>query len=95
VRTFIGRIAAAFLSPWARRLQAWQMVFIRLVLFDNATHAWNAAFYSVPLGQGDRILTGRTGKFRTGRAGQLPQRCLAREDAVDVAVKSQESSGAA
>jgi selenocysteine lyase/cysteine desulfurase len=94
---------------WARRLQAWQMVFIRLlaqptldamtghlrleagiggyeaaarareaiaavyaaiaglaegrsrevVLSGNATHVWNAAFCSVPLGRGDRILTGR------------------------------------
>lgn len=30
-----------------------------VALFDNATHAWNSAFYSVPLGRGDRILTGR------------------------------------
>jgi selenocysteine lyase/cysteine desulfurase len=30
-----------------------------IALFDNATHAWNAAFYSVPLGSGDQILTGR------------------------------------
>ena len=30
-----------------------------IALFDNATHAWNAAFYSVPLHPGDRILTGR------------------------------------
>ena len=30
-----------------------------VALFDNATHAWNAAFYSVPLGPGDQILTGR------------------------------------
>jgi selenocysteine lyase/cysteine desulfurase len=30
-----------------------------IALFDNATHAWNAAFYSMPLGRGDRILTGR------------------------------------
>jgi selenocysteine lyase/cysteine desulfurase len=30
-----------------------------IALFDNSTHAWNAAFYSVPLIQGDRILTGR------------------------------------
>jgi selenocysteine lyase/cysteine desulfurase len=30
-----------------------------VALFDNATHAWNAGFYSVPLGRGDRILTGR------------------------------------
>jgi selenocysteine lyase/cysteine desulfurase len=30
-----------------------------IALFDNATHAWNAAFYSVPLRAGDQILTGR------------------------------------
>ncbi|CAA9379222.1 MAG: probable class-V aminotransferase [uncultured Nocardioidaceae bacterium] len=30
-----------------------------IALFDNATHAWNAAFYSIPLQRGDRILTGR------------------------------------
>jgi selenocysteine lyase/cysteine desulfurase len=30
-----------------------------IALFDNATHAWNAAFYSVPLRPGCRILTGR------------------------------------
>jgi selenocysteine lyase/cysteine desulfurase len=30
-----------------------------IALFDNATHAWNAAFYSVPLREGDQILTGR------------------------------------
>jgi selenocysteine lyase/cysteine desulfurase len=30
-----------------------------IALFDNSTHAWNAAFYAVPLGPGDRILTGR------------------------------------
>lgn len=30
-----------------------------VALFDNSTHAWNAAFYSVPLGPGDRVVTGR------------------------------------
>jgi selenocysteine lyase/cysteine desulfurase len=30
-----------------------------IALFDNATHAWNAAFYSVVLRPGDQILTGR------------------------------------
>jgi selenocysteine lyase/cysteine desulfurase len=32
----------------------------QVALFDNSTHAWNAACYSVPLGAGDRILTGRS-----------------------------------
>jgi selenocysteine lyase/cysteine desulfurase len=30
-----------------------------LALFDNSTHAWNAAFYSLTFKPGDRILTGR------------------------------------
>jgi selenocysteine lyase/cysteine desulfurase len=30
----------------------------QIALFDNATHAWNAAFYSVPLRPGDQVLTG-------------------------------------
>jgi selenocysteine lyase/cysteine desulfurase len=30
-----------------------------IALFDNATHAWNAAFYSAVLRPGDQILTGR------------------------------------
>jgi selenocysteine lyase/cysteine desulfurase len=30
-----------------------------MALFDNSTRAWNAAFYSVPLAPGDKILTGR------------------------------------
>ncbi len=29
----------------------------QIAYFDNSTHAWNAAFYSVPLEEGDRILT--------------------------------------
>ena len=32
----------------------------QIALFDNSTHAWNAACYSVPLQAGDRILTGAT-----------------------------------
>ncbi|MCZ9882264.1 aminotransferase class V-fold PLP-dependent enzyme [Arthrobacter sp. B2a2-09] len=30
-----------------------------IALFDNSTHAWNAAFYSMSFKRGDRILTGR------------------------------------
>lgn len=30
-----------------------------IAFFDNATHAWNAGFYSVRFRRGDRILTGR------------------------------------
>ena len=30
-----------------------------VALFDNSTHAWNAAFYSLAFQPGDRILTGR------------------------------------
>jgi selenocysteine lyase/cysteine desulfurase len=30
-----------------------------VALFDNSTHAWNAAFYSLAFKPGDRILTGR------------------------------------
>ncbi|WP_055712044.1 aminotransferase class V-fold PLP-dependent enzyme [Streptomyces torulosus] len=30
-----------------------------VALFDNSTHAWNAAFYSLTFKPGDRILTGR------------------------------------
>ncbi|MGQ4432789.1 MULTISPECIES: aminotransferase class V-fold PLP-dependent enzyme [unclassified Streptomyces] len=30
-----------------------------IALFDNSTHAWNAAFYSTTFKPGDRILTGR------------------------------------
>ncbi|MGO4859462.1 aminotransferase class V-fold PLP-dependent enzyme [Arthrobacter sp. 2MCAF14] len=30
-----------------------------IALFDNSTHAWNAAFYSMSFKKGDRILTGR------------------------------------
>jgi selenocysteine lyase/cysteine desulfurase len=29
----------------------------QIALFDNSTRAWNAAFYSVPLRRGDRIIT--------------------------------------
>lgn len=31
----------------------------QIALFDNSTHAWNAAFYSMAFEPGDRILTGR------------------------------------
>jgi selenocysteine lyase/cysteine desulfurase len=31
----------------------------QIALFDNSTHAWNAAGYAIPLNPGDRIITGR------------------------------------
>ncbi|HST67954.1 MAG TPA: aminotransferase class V-fold PLP-dependent enzyme [Mycobacteriales bacterium] len=49
------RIEAAY-TGMARLLGARRE---EIALFDNSTHAWNAGFYGVPLGRGDRVLTGR------------------------------------
>ena len=48
----------------------------QIALFDNSTHAWNAAFYSAPLREGDRILTGRNEYGSNVLAYlQIAQRC--------------------
>src|SRR6266704_1525156 len=43
-----------------------------IALFDNATHAWNAAFYSVPLRPWHQILIGRAEDGGNVVAGGLP-----------------------
>ncbi|WP_436527928.1 aminotransferase class V-fold PLP-dependent enzyme [Actinoplanes sp. HUAS TT8] len=50
-----GRVAAVY-SGLAELLGGRADEF---ALFDNASHAWQAAFYAVPLRAGDRVLTGR------------------------------------
>ncbi len=60
-----------------------------IALFDNATHAWNAAFYSVPLGPGDRILTGRA----EYGSNVLAYWQVARRTGAEVVVVPNDSSG--
>ena len=60
-----------------------------IALFDNGTHAWNAAFYSVPLGPGDRIVTGRA-EYGSSVLAYLQ---VARRTGAEVVVVPNDASG--
>src|SRR4029078_2851415 len=61
----------------------------QIALFDNSTHAWNAACYSVPLGAGDRIVTGRN-KYGSAVLAYLQ---LAQRTGAEVVVVPDDDSG--
>jgi selenocysteine lyase/cysteine desulfurase len=61
----------------------------QIALFDNSTHAWNAAGYSVPLEPGDRILTGRN-EYGSAVLAYLQ---LAQRTGADVVVVPNDDSG--
>lgn len=60
-----------------------------VALFDNATHAWNAAFYSLSFKPGDRILTGRA-EYGSNVLAYLQ---LAERTGVEVVVVPNDDSG--
>jgi selenocysteine lyase/cysteine desulfurase len=61
-----------------------------IALFDNSTHAWNAACYSVPFRAGDQILTGRD-EYGSNVLAYLQ---LAARFGVEVVVAPNDDSGA-
>jgi selenocysteine lyase/cysteine desulfurase len=60
-----------------------------IALFDNSTHAWNAACYAVPLKPGDRILTGR-GEYGSSVLAYLQ---LAQRTGAEIVVVEDDPSG--
>lgn len=60
-----------------------------VALFDNSTHAWNAAFYSLDLQPGDRILTGRN-EYGSAVLAYLQ---IARRTGAEVVVVPNDASG--
>lgn len=60
-----------------------------IALFDNSTHAWNAAFYSMTFAPGDRILTGRA-EYGSNVLAYLQ---IARRTGAEVVVVPNDASG--
>ncbi len=60
-----------------------------IALFDNSTHAWNAAFYSLSFRPGDRILTGRA-EYGSNALAYLQ---TARRTGAEIVVVPNDSSG--
>ncbi|MGA5448816.1 aminotransferase class V-fold PLP-dependent enzyme [Streptomyces umbrinus] len=60
-----------------------------VALFDNSTHAWNAAFYSMTFAPGDRILTGRA-EYGSNVLAYLQ---IARRTGAEVVVVPNDESG--
>ncbi|MGX1915415.1 aminotransferase class V-fold PLP-dependent enzyme, partial [Streptomyces phaeochromogenes] len=60
-----------------------------VALFDNSTHAWNAAFYSMTFAPGDRILTGRA-EYGSNVLAYLQ---IARRTGAEVVVVPNDASG--
>ncbi|MFI1992706.1 aminotransferase class V-fold PLP-dependent enzyme [Actinoplanes sp. NPDC020271] len=60
-----------------------------IALFDNATHAWQAAFHAVPLRAGDRVLTGRN-EYGSNVLSYLH---LARRTGAEIVVVPNDASG--
>ncbi|MEV0912459.1 aminotransferase class V-fold PLP-dependent enzyme [Streptomyces hokutonensis] len=60
-----------------------------VALFDNSTHAWNAAFYSMTFTPGDRILTGRA-EYGSNVLAYLQ---VARRTGAEVVVVPNDASG--
>ncbi|MEU2265600.1 aminotransferase class V-fold PLP-dependent enzyme [Streptomyces olindensis] len=60
-----------------------------IALFDNSTHAWNAAFYAMTFKPGDRILTGRA-EYGSGVLAYLQ---TARRTGAEIVVVPDDESG--